>query len=148
MPPTTLPGKAAGGVNKSNTTRPASLLLRITPSMCLQGAGRGHEKAFTAILSAHLLGQAWVSPTQASSPAAGVAGEAPGNFPSDNRRSSLRPPAVLRAVCQKHKNMASQGKRRAAPPDAEDRNGRSCRQGEGEVIIDTEEGEWKRELSQ
>lgn len=92
MPPTALPGKAAGGVNKSNTTRPASLLLRITPSMCLQGAGRGHEKAFTTILSAHLLGQARVSHTQASSPAAGVAGEAPGNFPSDNRRQTFPQP--------------------------------------------------------
>lgn len=74
----TLPEKAKRGVNKSNT-RPG-----LPPSENHTiSVFTGSE--LTAILSAHLSRQGGMSPTQASNPAAGVAGEAPGKFPSDNR---------------------------------------------------------------
>lgn len=88
-----LPGKADRRVNKSNTTRPGLPPSENHTIFCVY---REPGKAVGANS-----GRGEMSPTQASNLAVGVTGEAPGKFPSDNRRPSPQPPGSAQSNMSK-----------------------------------------------
>lgn len=105
-------------MESTKATQPALAFLpvRITPSMCFQG---GCEKASTATLAAHLLGQGWTAPTR------GLVLQLEWQvkhlviFHQTTGGPLLSHPAVLRAMCQKHKNVTSQGSKKITQLNAE-----------------------------
>jgi hypothetical protein len=90
MPPTALPGKAGRGVNKSNPGLPGTppcenRTIYVFTGRLWEGAhcNPGSPPAWPGMDGSH----------PGPQPCSGVAGDAPGNFPSDNRRPSPQPPS-------------------------------------------------------